>query len=622
MNGMISRRKFISMTMMMVVLLFMFQFTQAVKDMENEYNVNDYAKASVLDGTSAWQMRGDTQSQVSIFDMKQDKYVAFLGDSNSQLGLVVQQWCTYTKRDMMEYATVEELSEIKKKKPEIVLIDSEYVDFRTQTDDLTKLADKGISMVFCNLPEAEIIDRYQSVRKLLGIKSVETEEARLTGIKLFAGFLLGGEVVYQVQQEEDVLRQDLDLTAPWYVAFGGTKTYMVGLPDEALVESEDIDNEYLPALIWRNSYGDAKIFAVNGDYMYDSMGIGILDAMMAELHSYEIYPVVNAQNLTITNFPGFAEENTDELMRIYSRDAGSLFQDIMWPAITSIAGKTEHKETVYFMAQADYMDKAEAEDDDYVFYLKELKEQEAEAGVSLELRTENVTLDEKLKRDADFYEKSNDGYLFTSAYVGDSQNTKQVGKKINSYEAYKNLNTVVQKYDATAPLLSYLDEDVTLQNTTSDGCNYTYSQDLRMRSLQTSLAYSNILLDMYHVAWPRDGADSWENVYDVFSRNINTFWKSFDVFDKTNVSESDKRVRALLGLNYADRREGDIVYLQVENLSSDGAWFMLRTHGEEIAQISGAEATEIEEGAYLLQIKKSVIRIELQDAQGPYYYMP
>ena len=56
MNGMVSRRKFISMTMMMVVLLFMFQLTQAIKDRENEYNVNTYAEQSVLDESTAWQL--------------------------------------------------------------------------------------------------------------------------------------------------------------------------------------------------------------------------------------------------------------------------------------------------------------------------------------------------------------------------------------------------------------------------------------------------------------------------------------------------------------------------------------------------------------------------------------
>lgn len=616
MNGMVSRRKFISMTMMMVVLLFMFQFTQAVKDMENEYNVNTYAEASVLDETTVWQLNDGAVENVSFDKVKEHAYVALLGSRDTQLGSVVQQWCIYTKRNLREYASVKDLSELKRKKPEVLLIDSGYVNFKTEADDLLKLAESDISMVFCNLPEAKVIANSKNLRELLGIQRVETEEVELEGIKLFSGFLLGGEKVYQVQQEDDIKRQDLDMTVPWYVAFGGTKTYMVGLIDD-----DTVKNEYLPAIIWRNSHEDAKIFAVNGDYMYDSTGIGILSAMMAELHDYELYPVVNAQNLTVANYPGFAEENTDEMKRLYSRTQRSLFQDIMWPAFASVSGKTHLHETLFFMAQGDYTDDREPSDADYVFYLKEIKENEAEAAVSLENRAGTVEIKEKVERDNEFYRQSNNGYVFTAGYVGEAQAVPELIEQMRDMESFRGIKTMIQKYDAAEPLLSYVDEDITLQSTTSNGLNYTFSQDLRMRSLQTALGYSNILLDMYEVAWPDDSEDSWEKVYDVFSRNVNTFWKPFEDFEKTSISESDKRVRKMMGLNFADRREKNVIYLQVQNMPEE-VWFVLRTHGESIAEISGAEAMEIEAGAYLLKITGSVVRIQLELAEGPYYYVP
>ncbi len=618
MNGMVSRRKFISMTIMMVVLLFMFQFTQAVKDMENDYNVNDYAIDSMLDSTTAWQINDGAPENATLEDVKEEAYVAYLGSRDNQLGCVIQQWCTYTKRDLVVYDNVDELAEIKKKKPEVLLVDSAFVDFGKETDDLLTLAQKGVSMVFCNLPEAETVKKYAQVRELLGIRNVEADEIELQGIKLFSGFLLGGETVYQVQRAEDEVRQDLDLTVPWYVAFGGTKTYMVGL-----LEDESVENEYLPAIIWRSSHEDAKIFAVNGDYMYDSTGIGLLDAMMAELHSYEIYPVINAQNLTIVNFPGFAEENTAEMRRIYSRTQRSLSQDIMWPAITSLSGKTELRQTLFFMAQGDYNDGIEPSDADYVFYLKEIKENAAEAGVSLENPAESVTMEEKLGRDASFYDASNDGYVFTAAYAGVPEAVSDLIQMMQGTDAFSHIKTVVQKYDAATAVVAYSEDnsDVTVQSATSDGLNYTFSEDLRMRSLQTALGYSNIFLDMYQIAWPDNDSDVWEKQYDVFSRNINTFWKPFGRFEKTTISESDQRTRTMLGVNFADKREGDVIYLQVENLTGD-AWFVLRTHNENIQQISGAEATKLEDGAYLLKITNSVVRIQLEPAEGPYYYVP
>ena len=52
MDRMVSFRKFVSMTMVMLVLLFMFQFTQVIKDVDNDYNVNEYATDSVYTNSS------------------------------------------------------------------------------------------------------------------------------------------------------------------------------------------------------------------------------------------------------------------------------------------------------------------------------------------------------------------------------------------------------------------------------------------------------------------------------------------------------------------------------------------------------------------------------------------
>lgn len=68
----------------------------------------------------------------------------------------------------------------------------------------------------------------------LGIYKVVSEKTKLTGVKLFEGLLLGGEVVYETPKEkEEKERQDLQLEIPWYQVGSGTKTYMVGLLDHS-----------------------------------------------------------------------------------------------------------------------------------------------------------------------------------------------------------------------------------------------------------------------------------------------------------------------------------------------------------------------------------------------------
>lgn len=615
MNRMISRRKYFSMTMIMIVLLFMFQFTQVIKDVGNDYYVNEYANRDSLDKTTEWQMNQDESTVVD----KTNEYVAFLGDTNEQLGSIVRQWCVYTKRELKEYTSLEEIREIVDNPPEILLIDSGYVDFGKETYLLTQFANDGISMVFCNLPDVGVISKNGKIRELLGIRYVESYNVEVTGIKLFSGFLLGGETIYKVEHERDNIRQDLDLEMPWYVTFGGTKTYMVGMMEEDDVKVEELKNEHLPAIIWRNSYKNSKIFCVNGDYMYDSTGIGILNAMMSELHPYELYPIVNAQNLTIANFPGFAEENTEEIMRLYSRDQRDLFRDIMWPSINATMKRNQLHETVFFMAQADYTDDIEPREDEYIFYLKELNEQGAEAGVSVNTRAKGISLADKMTRDSKFYEQANNGYVFTAAYADDAGKVGELKRIIRQEKALQDVKTIIQRYDVKTPIVSYLSSDITLQNTTSDGVYYTYSQDLRMKSLQTALGYSNTLLDMYPIAWPECEDDVWEKMYDSYSRNINTFWKMFHVFDNTTASESDERVRRFLGLDYSDVYKDNVIYLKVENLEEE-AWFILKTNAQEISKAEGATFERIEEDAYLINIFETDVRIYMQDSNTPYYY--
>ena len=63
---------------------------------------------------------------------------------------------------------------------------------------------------------------------------------------------------------------------------------------------------------------------------------------------------------------------------------------------------------------------------------------------------------------------------------------------------------------------------MTLQSITSDGISHTYREDIRMKSLQTSLAYSNIVFDLKQILWPQQKEDRWEVLYEKFASNTNT----------------------------------------------------------------------------------------------------
>ena len=149
-------------------------------------------------------------------------------------------------------------------------------------------------------------------------------------------------------------RQDLQLEVPWYQVGSGTKTYMVGLLDQSKQE-KTVENEDLPTIIWRNGIKRRKYLLCSGRLYERQYGTGTAGWYGSRGTSgYYIYPVVNAQNLSMINFPVFADENNEEMMELYSQSVTGMARDIMWPSLVSIVEKGGLKMTCFMQPQADY----------------------------------------------------------------------------------------------------------------------------------------------------------------------------------------------------------------------------------------------------------------------------
>ena len=118
---MITKKNFLIMGVTMFVLLFLFQFSQIMKESGNEYDVNSYAGDASLNRKDAWQK--SPQKDV----LKMDGYVLFVGNGKSDIGKTVSWWCTYTKRELVICKSVEDCPADVTKKAEILLLESSYV---------------------------------------------------------------------------------------------------------------------------------------------------------------------------------------------------------------------------------------------------------------------------------------------------------------------------------------------------------------------------------------------------------------------------------------------------------------------------------------------------------------
>ena len=600
---MVSKRKFFSIATMMFVLFFLFQFSMVLRDSKNTYDINSSLTEKKADGINRWTPSDNVTGA--------DSSVVFIGNENGDMGTAISRWCTYAKRKLISCKSVSTYKADDKNLPEMMILESEkYADGDNLTT-LETLEKKGVIIVFGCLENAKNIQNNKALMKFLGIQKVVAEETHLAGVKLFEGLLLGGEVTYNTSKDkEEKKRQDLELDVPWYQVGSGTKTYMVGLLDEKT--GKNVENEDFPTIIWRNGIDYGSVFAVVGDYMKGSTALGLLDGMWAEALQYTIYPIVNAQNLSMVNFPVFADENNTEMLKLYSQSVTGIARDIMWPALISVVEKSDMKMTCFIQPQADYTDDIEPKSGNLEFYLKQMKEQSAEAGISLEYQKLDKAED-KVTKDTEFFENEKINYRFGAAFAKE-KDLKGILKDTDS-GLLGDVGTLVCDYTENQPVVSYYSDSVTLQTVTSDGMNYAYSDDIRMRSIQTALGYTNVMLDMYDIFWPQEKTDRWEVMQKRFSSNLLTYWKNFRDFDSTTLSESNARIRTFLNLAYSQSREDNTITLQT---SEAGSWFILRTQGEEIDEIDGGSQTEIEADAYLICAEDTTVKIRLKE-QELYY---
>ena len=611
---MVSRRNYLTIAMMFVILLFMFQFTGVMKEQLSEYESNEYAD----DTTTSFQRSDAFLAEQTSADACE---VIYVGEAGGAEESVVKTWCSYRKRTFFCSSSLALLDSLQDDALQVLVVDGSKVTSEEEVAVLRREAQMGVTVIFATLPQSSVIREYRDLRELLGIRAVIADEIPLAGMHLFSGFLLGGEEIYEVAEPGEEERQDMNPSVPWYTTGAGTKTYMVGtLSDETIeqtvdneiraqyagMEEEAAKNSLLPAILWRNSVDTAKIFCVNGDYLADISAVGILDAMMGETYDYDIYPVINAQNLVIADLPAFVSENEEEMQKRYSQSAQAVYQEIVWPSLTSIASRTGAKMTCMMTPQFTYTDEEEPDGENVTYYLKRLKEEHAEAGLSADSR-EGIPLSEKIKQDQTFWQTYAPSYRFLSLYA---DGVKSIGEE----SALPAEIRTVALGSGASEAVGYLNENVTLQPSTSSGIRHTFLDDFKVKCMETALGYSNITLDLYSVTYPEGDEDSWEKMSKKIAANLGTYWKAYEAFDATTLTESDVRIRRFLALDYKQQRTDNVIILSLEH-REDAAWFLLRLHGEKVTEVAGGSFEEIEDGVYLILAEEDEVSVEVQTGE-------
>lgn len=603
-NRMLSKRVYFTVSSLMMLVLFMFQFSGIIRKKYNNFDENKYAvsEKNDLNKNNVFTVLTDEDKVVKSIS----GYIVYIGDINTKTGNTVYEWCNYTKRNLLVYKTVSQYHRYNEKYPDAVLIDSDYVNIDSDIDTFSLLTDYGINLVFCTLPSYSAISENQRFEQLCGI-SPHRESVNASGLKLYSGFLFGGEAWYTKENDPDGKFQNMKLTMPWYNTSNATKTYM-----SAVVESEDgskIDNEDQPAVIWRKSHDHAYVFCINGDYIKDISGMGILTAIMSESKDLDIYPVVDSQSVIVNNFPMFSFENDDAVEKYYLRNTSSLLENVIWPDISNLAESTGARFTFMAAPQINYSDNnlVSVREMDYFFRL--FSEKSSEAGLTT-TRDDATSIDEKLTADAGIFSNYLSNYKFTSIIARKDELENVLSSKNSLIDDVNTIVTDSQDYGGTK-LFSYVNDNVINVECPVTSDKYTYSDDFRQRCFQTALAYTNIEFNMTGVCNPDDEKELWNEEIKSKSTALTSYMKNSKMFTKCSISQADKRIREFMAADYSYKQNSSYVSLDVTG-AQETARFIVRLRTGEVENVSGAVCTKVEKGVYLITAQSKHVEMTIK----------
>lgn len=598
-SNMLSKRVYFTISCIMLLVLFMFQFSSVIRKKYNNYDENIYAAENDSSLTSDSAFTVETTPSKVLSGSRH--FAVYIGNtSDSSAGGTVLQWCGYTKRNLIIYDSITQYTSYTRRTPDAVLIDSSYLDLDRDISYLNKLTESGINLVFCTLPDFAAISENTELQNLLGISATVMPSLKASGYKLFGGFLLGGEAWYMSNTEEEETYQDFTLTLPWYVTGNATKTYMSAVLDSSVYGT--VRNEDLPPVLWRKSHGRSYVFCVNGDYIKDCAGLGILSAIMYELCDYSVYPVINSEAVAVVNFPVFAFENESAVKEYYSRNTSSLLENIIWPDLSNLSETTGKKLTFFLTPQFNYTDGLEPSNSEMEYFFRLFREKSFEAGLSA-YRSNSTTIQDKFTADAKFFNTFLKHYRFLSVYV----NTSEIQKLLETdSELTKDISTIVTGYSKNnySAIFSYRDKDILELKLVSDGSNYSYKNDFRVKALHTALAYSFTEIDCSKLYNPDENSLLWDKTYRKISTALSSYTTKHREFKSCTVTEADRQIRKFLAVDYTYERTGNTITVNITP-GAGSVSLMLRLHNESIADISGGSYTLLEENSYLIETDDS-----------------
>ena len=509
-------------------------------------------------------------------------------DAKSVNVLNMQEWCVYNR---FRYQVFTQLPQAEQVADCYVMLFDDPIADAAQLPLLQAYAQQANDMIFTSLPAYRELQAAPELADFYGIRGFVQEAMPINGLYIFDEFFIGGERIYGLKDIYGDTDEDIPATVPWYDLRAGYLMFIQAVAQDAGINYMD-----LPALLWRTHTGNADVFAVNTDIFQGKNLPGLLTACMAQMRAYYAYPVVNAQTISVVDFPMLAQENAETMAALYSRSAEALGRDVLWPGIVKIL-KNYNTAFNFFMApQLDYSDGTQPEGTLLSFYRQEIAQQSGVLGLSLQ-QYSAAPLETLCAENTAFLQRELPEYRFTAACVTGEQLAEMANAQ-SMPAPLEDVTLLMTDMWENQPLLRFVNDETLAVSFTTDGFIHESMDDLRLLCIANAIGMNNQKVEMGKAFYPAEGED-WNKLNLLWSRG-DTFQKPYRSFDAVTVYGLEEKARTFLAVDYEYGLENDVFCLDVTN-GVENASFVLRLADYAIQKVEGGSCKQLSDTAYLLQ---------------------
>ncbi len=608
---MISKRNYFTIFILLAMVFVMFMFVGVSSNILSDASRNNWSKEranirseDTLTASSLNLEAHNTTSSTTGLSSEKTRIAILSESAVDTVAKVLIEWCVYNKYLYKVYTAWPETEEISKY--DVVLFgnfeitDKDYIH-------LSSYAELGKIFVFTKLPSYQVISASSGLASYYGIKTTLQENIKADGIKIFPNFMINKERTYQKGDyfgEED----DTSINVPYYSLAPGYEVYAVGMLER---QSElGIQDKNLPPLLWRTSTEQSTVFVINSDLFQGMSMLGILSGFMSHAYECYLYPIVNAQTISLLDYPYFSNENTETSKMLYSRTTEVVTRDLLWPNVVQVLKNYGNAYSFFAAPQLNYQDDVEAKSDYVDFYLREVAKLPGAMGLSLNQHSK-AKLSDIISKNTEFFQRNMPDYDITALYTG-AFNTKEVTAELDN-PLLKKVSLVMSDYQEGDKMLSYLNDTVISVKFSMNGYRHETMDDLRMICLENAIGMCNEKVDIGPVIYPENRFDQWNYMSLKWSKG-DTYFKDFSKLDLVSIYEMENRVRRFLALDYSYGYDGNTINIHIDHFDKE-AFFILsifNSGSRKIERVENGSAEAISTSAYLIKASGADVHVYLQ----------